>query len=295
MDLTACYWGSTNGPNSTVRALALYPSDPSQEATDLYVGGDFTTLIQDGVSFTGTNRLLKIRANFVAGGVSGVISSGFDVTSGRGANGSIRAIAVSGEDVFIGGSFTAYDVDASLQTTRYFAKLNVDTVPTQTFASPNGPNSHVYALAADATHVYLGGLFSTFNGTNAYRVAKVAISNGALNTTFIPTSGANGASGTINALLLDAANSVLYIGGSFSSYRSVVVNNIVKVSTSTGAYDSTFSPATGGNGFTGSPAIPYALSASGSNLFIGGSLTFYRGRANVNNVKVNKTSGIQVP
>lgn len=80
------------------------------------------------------------------------------------------------------------------------------------------------------------GLFSTIGGVSRLRVAKIN-SDGTLDTTFVVGTGFN--QPTYDILLSPDEQSV-FISGSFTQYAGVAKNRIVKLDTTTGALDPTF-------------------------------------------------------
>ncbi|MEY3480998.1 MAG: hypothetical protein RIQ71_1773, partial [Verrucomicrobiota bacterium] len=81
-------------------------------------------------------------------------------------------------------------------------------------------NDFVQALASDEQNrIYIGGLFTMLNATNAApRIARL-LSTGAVDRTFSPGTGPNG---QVMALAYSGAQKGLYIGGSFSQVAGAV-------------------------------------------------------------------------
>ena len=267
---------TTFGPNNVVRALVLY--GPGCIA----IGGDFTTW-GTGVP---VGRYVKLNTS------NGDFASDFSVGPGTGANNSVRAIAVAadGSNVFLGGLFTTF---AGAPANR-IAKLAPYDILDTTFnpsSGANGTNSYVYSLAIDGTYVYLGGAFTNYRGGIANRIAKVSY-NGVLDTTLSNPSGSNGFNSSVNTLSVDSTN--IYAGGAFTTYRGKPAVNITKLSKA-GVMDTTFSPASGGNGTTGTGSQVYTTYLDGTDLYIGGSFSYYRGLQAIGVVKVNTSTGAQQP
>lgn len=258
LDTTFSPQAGANGFNNAVRALA-------SDANNVYVGGDFT-------AYRGAlaNRVAKL-------GLDGALDTTFNDPADNGVNGIVRALALSGTDLYVGGDFTiarGYTANrlVKLELLSGFLDLNFSPNP-----GANGTNNSVRALAVDGTDLYVGGLFTTYRGAVANRVAKLNATSGVLNTTFNPSSGGNGTNSYVHALAVNGTD--LYIGGQFSQYRGTAANRIAKVTTA-GVLDTTFNPTSGTNG-TNSTVL--AIGLSGSNLYLGGSFSTYRGKA-VNNV-----------
>lgn len=243
------------------------------------VGGDFTTYRARPAL-----RIAKIDS-------SGTLDTTFNPTIGsNGFNGVVRAIAVSGSDIFVGGDFTTYRGSVANRVAKVGSTGTLDT-SFNPGSGANGANNRIRAIAISGSAVYLGGEFTTYRGGAAVRVAKIDTS-GNLDTTFNPASGANGVNGLVRALV--ATSDTVYVGGDFTTYQGAIANRIAKVSSS-GALDTTFSPQTGGNGISSSSSYVYSIALSGSDLYIAGNFTKYRGTAAANTAnrvaKLNATSG----
>ena len=83
---------------------------------------------------------------------------------GQGVNGMVNAVAVSGSDVYVGGSFTrAGSVNAT-----NIAKWNGSNWS----ALGGGVNNQVYAIAVQGTNVYAGGKFTAAGGISVNFIAR---------------------------------------------------------------------------------------------------------------------------
>jgi beta-propeller uncharacterized protein DUF5122 len=289
---------AANGFSSSVNALAV-------SGSSLYVGGSF--IYYRGLSQS-ANCLAKLDL------VSGDLDTTFSPPGANGvsvpypAQASVRALAVSGSSLYVGGLFSAYRGVAN--SANGIAKLDLASGTLDTTFSPPGAtsngfdaNSHVDALAVAGSSLYVGGNFTAYEGVanSANGIAKLDLASGALDTTFSPPgAGQNGfdtARGPVYALAV--AGGALYAGGQFSAYRGVTnsANALAKLDLMSGAIDTTFSPVgANSNGFI--PISPYvavlALTVAGSSLYVGGwELTGYRGVANSANslAKLDLVSG----
>ncbi len=256
---------AANGFNDAVGALVV-------SATDVYVGGAFTTY--RGVA-NSASRIAKLSI------ATGTLDTAFS-PAGANANGfndAVNALATNGTDLYVGGAFITYRGPGAGSAQR-IAKLNPTTGALDTTFSPaasNGFNNDVNALALDATHVYVGGAFTSYRGTNnsARGIAKLALANGAIDAAFSPPgANANGFDGVVNALALGPTD--VYAGGTFNAYRGSA-NSAVRLAklSLAGAIDATFSPiGANANGFDGAV---HALALSGGSLYAGGDFNAYRG------------------
>jgi len=184
------------GAQNTVYALAV-------SGSDVYVGGDFTSVYSSGTTeVTGTSRMAKWDG------------SAWSALGGGAAN-TVYALAVSGSDVYVGGTFTSVyssgttPVDGTLR----MAKWNGSAWS----ALGGGASSVVLALAVNGSDVYAGGLFSSVFSSDTTPVAgtsRIAKWDGS---TWSALGG--GASGTVLALAVNGSD--VYVGGSFTNLAGI--------------------------------------------------------------------------
>jgi hypothetical protein len=228
----------TDGTYPSVGALAVMGSD-------LYAGGYFTTAGGSTV-----NCIAKWDGNSwspLGTGISGAPDG--DVPA-------VWALAVSGSDLYVGGSFTragGSDVNA-------IAKWDGNSWS----ALDSGLNGLVFALAASGTDLYAGGSFTTAGGSPANNIAKwdgsswSPLDSGTAGTT-------PGTYGYVWALAV--LGSDLYAGGSFSTAGGSAANYIAKWN------GSKWTPLG-----SGMDATVRALVVSGSDLYAGGGFTTAGGK-----------------
>jgi uncharacterized delta-60 repeat protein len=97
--------------------------------------------------------------------------------------------------------------------------------------------------------VLIGGSFTNYNNTGRSRIARLN-SDGSVDTTFDPSSGANG---TVRAIAAQPDGKVL-IGGDFTAYNGTARGGIARLNRD-GSLDTTFSVGTGVFGFVYSVAL----------------------------------------
>jgi hypothetical protein len=246
--------------------------------TNLYAGGEITTV--NGVSATGIAEW--------NGSSWSALGSG--VTTGD-EDGSVAALAVSGTNLFVGGTFNAaggvsancvaewngsswsalgpgvgYSVKAlAVSGTNLFAGGTFTTAGgisanyiaewdgSSWSALESGMNDYVYALAVSGTNLFAGGTFTTAGGISANYIAEW---NGS--SWLAPGSGMNG---EVDALAVSGGT--LYAGGGyFSTAGGVPAYNIAECNT-----ENSNSWSSLGSGFGGQI---YALAMSGNDLIAGG-------------------------
>lgn len=281
-------WNSFgSGVNATLNAVVTIGSD-------IYIGGTFTNLGPNGV-----NYLAKWNgSNWVA--------------LGSGVSGTVYSLAVSGTDLFVGGNFST----AGGVTSNNIAKWNGTSWTTL----GSGVSSAVMSLFVSGTNLYVGGNFTTAGGNAANRIAKwdgaswAALGSGLgsqanavaelggyvyAGGTFASAGGnsisyiarwdgsnwsalGSGVSDYVNALAVVGTD--LYVGGQFATAGGLQVNNVARWDGSNWAALGTAGSNAGTNSYV------QTLTASGSDLYVGGQFA-YAGGTNYNYIaKWNGTS-----
>ena len=231
-----------------------------------------------GVYTTGTTGTLDVVRAMDS--IGNTVNSSVNLVNSL-TNGSVSAQVVdpvSGER-YLGGSFTGmfpYSAPNALA-------VNTTTgAPELSFDLQGGFNGVILSVVRDPNTgaIYVGGLFTTYRGVAANRIAKLS-AYGVLDTTFHPVSSTGGFNGTVSSLSLNATGTTLYVGGNFTTYRGVAdsARYIAKLSTSNGEIDTTFHPVSITGGFNSS-VYSLALNATGTTLYVGGDFTSYRGVTN---------------
>jgi hypothetical protein len=191
--------GGGNGVNSSVTALAA-------SGSALYVGGYFNEANVGGP---------LVAANDVARW-DGSSWSALGSSGGNGLNGGVEALAVSGNDLYVGGHFYKANVGASPEV-RASRVARWDGANWSTLGSDGGEglNGSVYALAITGGAVYVGGNFTEANfpaavPTPANNIARWDGSAWSV----LGSAGGNGVNGRVWALAADSTG--VYAGGDFT-------------------------------------------------------------------------------
>ena len=149
------------------------------------------------------------------------------------------------------------------------------TVPPQ--MSHPGTDGEVYGLAVQPDNkTVLVGDFFTYDLTGRNCIAR-ANTNGTLDTTFNPGSGANDSITCITMV----TNNEFVIGGNFTAYNGSFRSRIALVN-SNGALDTSFNP---GQGFNGT--VNAILQQPNGQLLVGGDFTAYNGRTKNHLARLN--------
>ncbi len=151
-----------NGSPGIIYAVAASP-----DGSRIYVGGDFNNV--DGVKQehvaafdTATGELIP---SFGAEGV----------------NGRVYAITATDEAVYVGGTFTKSSWRTRLKAAAFtLAGKALPWAPAITESASTGVSPIVFALAADAEKIFIGGSFDKVNGTASHGLAAVDPQSAAL-------------------------------------------------------------------------------------------------------------------
>lgn len=242
-------FNQTVGFNSNVRDLLL-------SGTSLYVAGDFS--LYNGLPAVGVARLDAVNGTL---DTTFTASTGLSTTSFFG-NG--RALAMSGNALYVGGAFTSYRGQPAMR----LAKLDATTGRLDpNFTQATGLDNYVNTLAASDTAIYPGGIFRTYRGAPVSNIAKMTI-DGTMDTAFLSQGGFNG-----KVVALSLVGSDLYVAGSFTSFAGASANYVAKLNGVSGSLDHQFTQSAGLN------APTYSMTTNGTALYLGGGFTTYRGIA----------------
>jgi hypothetical protein len=244
--------GSSNGVNNTVRALAVV-------GNEVYVGGTFTSA--GGVS---ANRVARFNTQTNTWSTLGTGSS-------NGVFGTVFALAVVGNEVYVGGNFTS----AGGVSANYVARFNTQTNTWSSLGtgSSNGVSGgsssvDVRALAVVGNEVVVGGVFTSAGGVSANRVARF---NTQTNTwSSLGMFSSNGVNDVVFALAV--VGNEVFVGGTFTSAGGVSANRVARFNTQTNTWSSLGTGSSNGVSGTGLVYV-YALAVVGNEVVVGGNFT----------------------
>lgn len=251
VDLT---FNSNAGPNSLINDIQV------QSDGKIIINGLFTTY--NGVT---RNRIARLNSDgsldtslplFNPGTDGGIVETKFDNNGG----------------ILLVGSFNTCNGVVRSRICR----INAATGELDTSFNPgSGANNSVYSIGTDRNLVvssgqyYIGGEFTQFNGTNAFRFAKLQ-TNGSPDLAF----NANVGSGLNSAPFITRIQSdgKIVVVGTFSSYGNDERRGIVRLNQN-GTIDSSFNPRSGA-----SDSIIYlALSSNNDEFFVVGDFSRFSG------------------
>jgi len=227
----------------------------------IIIGGGFSTY--NGVP---RNTIARINSD-----------GSLDVTfnPGTGASSIIFASSLQGDGkVIVGGMFTSYNGTSRNR----IARINTDGSLDGTFDPGTGASNTVFTTTVQTDgKVIIGGDFTTYNGVSRSRIDRLN-TNGALDPTFSPISGATAstAGNNLNSTvwkISTQSDGKLVIGGNFLTYNGSLGNRVARLNPD-GTLDGAFNPGTGANGTVFTTSIQ-----SDGKVIIGGTFTSFNGTA----------------
>ncbi len=128
--------------------------------------------------------------------------------------GTVHALAVMGQHLYVGGTFTQWGSGGSVVTARNIARWNGFTWSSLGSGGGNGVSGTVWSLAVLDGQLYVGGNFIEANvGGTVVAANRVARWNGS-SWSSLGSSGGNGVNGSV--LGLEVLDGELYLGGLFT-------------------------------------------------------------------------------
>jgi uncharacterized delta-60 repeat protein len=149
-----------------------------------------------------------------------------------------------------------------------------------------GANNIVNSVFVDHNQKsVIGGNFTTYNGYQRYRVARIS-TDGLLDETFQPGNGANDSVSVVTMYPypspVTALNDKIFIGGNFTSYGGMTRNRIARLN-GDGSLDDTFNPGEGANG-----PVKAVLPLLDGSVIVAGDFTRFNGVARNRIARLNQ-------
>ncbi|MCC6208529.1 MAG: chitobiase/beta-hexosaminidase C-terminal domain-containing protein [Gammaproteobacteria bacterium] len=149
-------------------------------------------------------------------------------------------------------------------------------------------NDAVLAGAISNGFFYLGGAFTTVNGSSFPRLAKIILAQDQPVATWAPQVDA-----TVRALAVSTNGATLYVGGDFTLIGAIARGRLAALSVANGAVIPTWNA--NGEGDANGSVRALALSPDGRTLYIGGDFTAVGGVARNHIASINTTTGAVLP
>ncbi|TIC80649.1 hypothetical protein E8D34_18510 [Nocardioides sp. GY 10113] len=197
--------------------------------------------------------------------------------AGWGVNGTVRATAIAGDVVVVGGSFSAAVAPNGATTPRQnlaaFDRTTGALLPWRADA-----NYTVRALTTDGTTVWVGGEFTRIGDVSVQRGARLDPVTGEVDRSFVL-----GADRVVYAL--DVRGSQLFVGGSFIALRGARHVRVAQVDAATGEPSSQF------RGIANAPVLGVAASPTSDVLYLAGQFSRLNGVDRAGIGAVSATTG----
>jgi len=243
--------GGGYGTNAPVNAIAV-------SGNDIFIGGSFTQVNVDGIVLN-ANHIARFNTQTNTWSTLGL--------GGNGVNGTVNALAIDGNFLYVGGSFTQANVGGPTVSVSNLARFNLSTSTWQSVGG--GVDGFVYALAVSGNNLFVGGGFSIAGGSTITRgIARLNLSNNtwsALGSVGLLQLGAQ-----VYTLAIDG--DTLFVGGNFSTDNTSNFNAIASVNWQTNQWAKLGSGTGNGVGNTNPfpPPFVQVIALSGDTLFVGG-------------------------
>jgi hypothetical protein len=200
-------------------------------------------------------------------------------------NGSVNAVAIAGNNVYIGGLFTrvrpAGKPAGQGEAVRpYLAMFSRTTGNATSFAPVLNGAVWSIAISLDGNWVVVGGDFTTVNGQTRNRIAMFSTATGALST-FKPS-----VAYRVKAVAI-YGNSVFF-GGSFGTVNGVIRNRLAAVALDTGKL-------LPWNPNADDDVYAIDVADNGTKVFAGGPFTKIGGASHYSLVALNNSTGAALP
>jgi uncharacterized delta-60 repeat protein len=244
------------GFSDTVNAIRLAPS-----GNKLVVVGDFTVYESSTVG-----RIARINPDFT-------IDSTFN-TGGAGTNGSITAIAPIGDGssgYYLAGSFSTYNGT----TVRSLIRINANGVLDTGFnvtALVSGSVSTIAVVdrGSGVHQVYVGGTFTSINGTSQSRISRLN-SDGTVDSSFAIGTGFDAA--VTKIAVAPGSTPRVYAAGTFTAFNGSAALKFAGI-TDGGVLDSGFTQCAT---MSANAEIQSMMVATDSKIYLGGFISAYNG------------------
>ncbi|MFK7911555.1 MAG: choice-of-anchor D domain-containing protein [Akkermansiaceae bacterium] len=252
-----------NGATGNVWAITAL------SATEILVGGQFTSVRDATISFTSANRIAKWDT-------ATQTWSHLGISGQNGTNNNVHAIdVVSSTEIYVGGTFTTVsDSSGTNISANRIAKWNDDTLVWSPLGTPtqNGTASTVWAIdSLSSTEVFVGGQFATVSDSTGTSISasRIAMWNGS-SWSPLGTASQNGATGTVFAITAISSTEI-YVGGGFGGVKDSVQSNLAVRNMAIWNTTSNIWSSAGGDIQNGTGSTIFAIAVrSSADIYVGG-------------------------
>ena len=179
-------------------------------------------------------------------------------------NGTVWAVKIVGDTVYIGGDFSLVrSSSGSSQVRNNLAAITISTGVVTSWRADT--NSIVYAIDGNSNNLWIGGAFTTIASVSRNRIASVNTATAAVRSGVDPN-----ANGTVRKLHRTGGN--VYIGGSFTAIDGTSMRHLVRIATGDGSVDLSWNPN------PNHPVTGIDLPSAGDIVYVGGSFTTMGGQ-----------------
>jgi hypothetical protein len=257
-----------NGQNPAIKSIAL-------DDNYVYVLGEHVYKVDDNLLLNKSRSLALI--NSTDASISNLAAWSFSKEDGS--RGTVQNSIVDGDYIYltVDNSTKFYNKIVAINS---LVKIHILTGLLDTSFNPGtGISGNVNCIAINGDDLYIGGLFTDYNGSAVQNLIKINKNTASLDLNFDTSSGFNGG---VNSIAVDDNDSYVYVCGDFTQYKGVDAKRLAKVSKTTAALDLNFDTSVGLNSWT------YYLKLDWDDLYIGGEFTSYKGDSVSSLIKVNR-------
>ena len=257
----------------------------------VYIGGNFADVENiDGTS--GGSYVTRLN-------ISTSQFEGLGNATAKGVNGFVDDLAISGDYLYLGGSFTLAYASPSDITVNRIARIDISSIGNSFETLGNGEtkgvNDWVYTLSISGDYLYLGGGFTTAyaspSNITVNHIARIDISSSGNSFEALGNDTTKGVNGAVFALT--TSGDYLYLGGGFptayANPSNITVNHIARIdiTTSGNSFEALGNASTKGVNNTVN-----TLAVSEDYLYLGG--VFTSAFASPSNITVNRIARVDI-
>ena len=274
-----------SGFNSGITSMIL-------DGNNLYVGGNFTT-------YKGLTRQFIVKIDKTTATEVDTNGTGFSTISGF--DSGVSSMILDGNNLYVGGYFSTYKTKNRQGIVKIdkttAAEVDADGTGFSTTSGfySSGFAAEIYSMILDGNNLYVSGYFTTYKTKNRRYIVKIDKTTAAevdADGTGFSTAWSllNGFNSYIYSMVLDGNN--LYVGGNFTTYKGLNRYYVAKINKTTAA--EVDADGTGFSTISGFDSNVYSMALDGSNMYVGGNFTTYKGNTRQRVVKIDKTTAAEV-